>query len=175
MTGKLDLEVVAVDEPEMVVRDADIVATCTDSTRTVFDEPDWLVAGPHYLRAPARWGRKSSSVVMFPELGKNTIEAMDEGMVRLHGNVGYIAGQPRSRIPNPVVDNYRGDHFKYFHGLQSRQGPGRTNDKRLPFSSMPVRKGFPVCRMRGESLSIGQRKGRGRELPTEWFLQDIRD
>ncbi len=47
MTGKLDIEVVAVDEPEKVVREADIVATCTDSTRTVFDEPEWLKEGAH--------------------------------------------------------------------------------------------------------------------------------
>ena len=47
MTGKLDIEVTAVDGPEKVVREADIVATCTDSTRTVFDEPVWLKQGAH--------------------------------------------------------------------------------------------------------------------------------
>jgi ornithine cyclodeaminase/alanine dehydrogenase-like protein (mu-crystallin family) len=29
------------------VREADIVATCTDSTQTVFDNPEWLKEGAH--------------------------------------------------------------------------------------------------------------------------------
>ena len=103
MTGKLDLEVVAVDAPEKVVRGADIVATCTDSTRTVFDEPEWLKEGAHItcVRACEVGPKVIQQCDLSVKLGKNTIEAMDEGMVRLHGNVGYIAGQPeeRSRIP----------------------------------------------------------------------------
>ena len=123
MTGKLDLDVVSVDTPELVVRDADIVATCTDSTRTVFDEPEWLKPGAHItcVRACEVGPRVVKKCDVSVKLGRNTIEAMDEGMIRLHGNVGYIAGQPeeRARIPNPVVDNYKGDYFKYFMDVRS--------------------------------------------------------
>ena len=46
MTGKLHIQVLAVEEPQKGVQ-TDIVATCTDSTRTVFDEPEWLKEGAH--------------------------------------------------------------------------------------------------------------------------------
>src|SRR6266699_2946964 len=137
MTGKLDIEVVAVDTPEKVVRDADIVATCTDSTQTVFDDPEWLKEGAHItsVRACEIGPRVIKKCDLSVKLGKNTIEAMDEGMIRLHGNVGYIAGQPeeRARIPNPTVDNYKGDYFKYFMDVRAGKVPGRISPKQTTF------------------------------------------
>ena len=160
MTGKLDIEVMAVDAPEKVVREADIVATCTDSTQTVFDEPEWLK-------------RCDLSV----KLGRNTIEAMDEGMIRLHGNVGYIAGQPeeRARIPNPAVDNYRGDYFKYFMDVRAGKVPGRTSDKQVTFFINAGTQGLQFAACAGKVVELAKQQQVGRELPTEWFLQDIRD
>jgi alanine dehydrogenase len=179
MTGKLDLEVVAVDKPELVARDADIIATCTDSTRTVFDDPDWLKEGAHItcVRACEVGPKVLKRCDVALKLGKNTIEAMDEGMVRLHGNVGYIAGQPeeRSRIPNPVVDNYRGDHFKYFMDFRAGKVPGRTSEKQITFFINAGTQGLQFAACAGKVYQLAKEKGLGRELPTEWFLQDIRD
>jgi ornithine cyclodeaminase/alanine dehydrogenase-like protein (mu-crystallin family) len=179
MTGKLDLEVVAVDRPELVVRDADVVATCTDSTRTVFDEPEWLKEGAHItcVRACEVGPKVLARCDVSLKLGKNTIEAMDEGMIRLHGNVGYIAGQPeeRSRIPNPVVDNYRGDHFKYFMDFRAGKVPGRTSDNQITFFINAGTQGLQFAACAGKVYQLAKEKGVGRELPTEWFLQDIRD
>ncbi|HEY6368177.1 MAG TPA: ornithine cyclodeaminase family protein [Candidatus Binatia bacterium] len=179
MTGKLDLEVVAVDKPELVVRDADIVATCTDSTRTVFDEPDWLKEGAHItcVRACEVGPKVLKRCDVSLKLGKNTIEAMDEGMVRLHGNVGYIAGQPeeRSRIPNPVVDNYKGDHFKYFMDFRAGKVPGRTGNEQVTFFINAGTQGLQFAACAGKIYQLAKEEGAGRELPTEWFLQDIRD
>ena len=179
MTGKLDIEVVAVDDPEKVVREADIVATCTDSTQTVFDEPDWLKEGAHItcVRACEVGPKVIKKCDLSVKLGKNTIEAMDEGMIRLHGNVGYIAGQPeeRSRIPNPTVDNYRGDYFKYFMDVRAGKVPGRTSPKQTTFFINAGTQGLQFAACSGKVYQLAKEKGLGRELPTEWFLQDIRD
>jgi ornithine cyclodeaminase/alanine dehydrogenase-like protein (mu-crystallin family) len=179
MTGRLDIEVVAVDTPEMVVRDADIVATCTDSTRTVFDEPEWLEHGAHItcVRACEVGPRVIQRCDLSVKLGKNTIEAMDEGMVRLHGNVGYIAGQPeeRNRIPNPAVDNYKGDYFKYFMDVKAGKVPGRTSSQQITFFINAGTQGLQFAACAGKIYQLAKAKGVGRELPTEWFLQDIRD
>ena len=179
MTGKLDIEVLAVDSPEKVAREADIVATCTDSTRTVFDEPEWLKEGAHItsVRACEIGPKVIKRCDLSVKLGKNTIEAMDEGMIRLHGNVGYIAGQPeeRSRIPNPTVDNYKGDYFKYFMDVRAGKVAGRTSDKQVTYFINAGTQGLQFAACAGKVYQLAKEKGMGRELPTEWFLQDIRD
>ncbi len=179
MRGKLDLDVIAVDTPELVVRDADIIATCTDSTRTVFDNPEWLKEGAHItcVRACEVGPRVVKMCDLSVKLGRNTIETMDEGMVRLHGNVGYIAGQPeeRNRIPNPAVDNYKGDYFKYFIDVKAGRVPGRTSPAQITFFINAGTQGLQFAACAGRVYQLAREKGLGRELPTEWFLQDIRD
>jgi ornithine cyclodeaminase/alanine dehydrogenase-like protein (mu-crystallin family) len=179
MRGKLDLEVVAVSTPEEAVRGADIVSGCTDSTRVVFDEPDWLKEGAHItcVRACEIGPRVVARCDLSVKLGRNTIDTLDEGMVRLHGNVGYIAGQPeeRSRIPNPTVDNYRGGFFKYFMDLKAGKVPGRTDPKQVTFFINAGTQGLQFAACAGTVYRLAKEKGVGRELPTEWFLQDVRD
>jgi alanine dehydrogenase len=179
MSAELGIPVEAVDDREAVVRGSHIVAACTDSTRTVFDEPEWLEEGAHVtcVRAceigPSVVKRCDISI----KLGRNTVEAMDEGMVRLHGNVGYIAGQPeeRARIPNPAVDNYRGDFFKYFMDLRAEKVPGRTSPKQITFFINAGTQGLQFAACAGKIYQLAREKGLGREIPTEWLLQDIRD
>jgi ornithine cyclodeaminase/alanine dehydrogenase-like protein (mu-crystallin family) len=179
MTGQLDIRVEAVDSPEAVVRGSDIVAACTDSTRVVFDEPDWLQDGTHItcVRACEIGPRVVQRCDVSVKLGRNTLEAMDEGMVRLHGNAGYIAGQPeeRAKIPNPTVDNYRGDYFKYFMDLKAGKVPGRTNAKQTTFFINAGTQGLQFAACAGRIYQLAKEKGVGRKLPTEWFLQDVRD
>ncbi|HWO43689.1 MAG TPA: ornithine cyclodeaminase family protein [Candidatus Eisenbacteria bacterium] len=179
MTGKLDIEVIAVDDPEKAVRGADIIATCTDSTRTVFDNPEWLKEGAHItcVRACEVGPRVVRRCDVSVKLGKNTVENLEEGMVRLHGNAGYIAGQPeeRSRIPNPPVDNYRGDYFHYFMDVKAGRAPGRDNDKQITFFINAGTQGLQFAACAGRIYQLARQKGIGRELPAEWFLQDIRD
>jgi ornithine cyclodeaminase/alanine dehydrogenase-like protein (mu-crystallin family) len=179
MSTKLGLEVVAANSPQEVVRDSDIVSTCTDSTRVVFDGPEWLKEGAHVTCVRA--GEVGPKVVkrcdLSVKLGRNTVETMDEGMIRLHGNVGYIAGQPeeRKRIPNPTVDNYRGDFFKYFMDLKAGKVVGRTNSKQITFFINAGTQGLQFAACAGRVYQLAKEKGMGKELPTEWFLQDIRD
>src|SRR5262250_2183474 len=161
MTGRLDLEVVAVDTPEMVVRDADIVATCTDSTQTVIDEPEWLKEGAHItcVRACETGPKVVKRCDLSVKLGKNTVEAMDEGMIRLHGNAGYIAGQPqeRARIPNPAVDNYKGDYFKYFMDIRGGKVPGRISDKQVTFFINAGTQGLQFAACAGKVVELAKR------------------
>ncbi|MBI4488643.1 MAG: ornithine cyclodeaminase family protein [Deltaproteobacteria bacterium] len=179
MSRKLGLLVEAVDNPESVVRGSDIVATCTDSTHVVFDEPSWLEKGAHItcVRACEVGPRIVKRCDLSVKLGRNTVETMDEGMIRLHGNVGYIAGQPeeKARIPNPEVDNYRGDFFKYFMDLKAGKVPGRTNPDQITFFINAGTQGLQFAACAGKVYQLAREKRMGREIPTEWFLQDIRD
>jgi ornithine cyclodeaminase/alanine dehydrogenase-like protein (mu-crystallin family) len=179
MSEKLGLPVQAVDNPEACVRDADIVAACTDSTHVVFDEPQWLKPGAHItcVRACEIGPRVVKRCDLSIKLGRNTVDTMDEGMVRLHGNVGYMAGQPdeKARVPNPVVDNYRGDFFRYFMELRAGTVPGRTGPDQITFFINAGTQGLQFAACAGKVYQLAREKGAGRELPTEWFLQDVRD
>jgi ornithine cyclodeaminase/alanine dehydrogenase-like protein (mu-crystallin family) len=179
MSRKLGLPVEPVNSPELVVRGSDIVSACTDSTRVVFDEPDWLEDGTHItcVRACEIGPKVVKRCDLSVKLGRNTIETMDEGMIRLHGNAGYIAGQPeeRSHIPNPQVDNYRGDFFKYFMDVKAGKVPGRTSPRQITFFINAGTQGLQFAACAGRVYQLAKEKGLGREIPTEWFLQDIRD
>lgn len=179
MGRKLGLAIEAVDKPESVVRGAHIVAACTDSTRVVFDEPDWLEKGAHItcVRSCEIGPKVVKRCDLSIKLGRNTVDTMDEGMIRLHGNVGYIAGQPeeRARIPNPEVDNYRGDYFHYFMDLKAGKAPGRTSPEQVTFFINAGTQGLQFAACAGRLYQLAKERGVGRELPTEWFLQDVRD
>ena len=162
-------------EPEKVVRESDIVAPAPDSTQTVFDDPDWLKQGPILPACGAcEVGPKViKQCDLSVKLGKNTIEAMDEGMVRLHGNVGYIAGQPeeRARIPNPTVDNYKGDYFKYFMDVRAGKVAGRTSDKQVTFFINAGTQGLQFAACAGKVVELAKQNKVGRELPTDGFYR----
>jgi alanine dehydrogenase len=179
MSASLGIPVEAVDNRESVVRGSHIVAACTDSTRTVYDEPEWLEEGAHItcVRACEIGPRVVQRCDVSIKLGRNTVETMDEGMVRLHGNAGYIAGQPeeRARIPNPTVDNYRGGFFQHFMDLKAGKVPGRTGPKQITFFINAGTQGLQFAACAGKIVQLAREKGVGREIPTEWLLQDIRD
>lgn len=179
MSEQLGLNVRAVDSPEEVVRGSDIVSACTDSTQVVFDNPEWLAEGAHItcVRACEIGPKVVAACDVSVKLGRNTVVNMDEGMVRLHGNVGYIAGQPeeRKRIPNPTVDNYTGDFFHYFMDVRAGKKPGRTSSSQTTFFINAGTQGLQFAACAGRVYQMAKAKGLGRELPTEWFTQDIRD
>ncbi len=179
MSEQLGLKVTAVDSPEDVVRGADIVSACTDSTRVVFDDPGWLKPGAHItcVRACEIGPRAVEACDVSVMLGRNTVLTMDEGMVRLHGNVGYVAGQPEeiARIPNPSQDVYSGDYFHYFMDVKAGRKPGRTSPEQTTFFINAGTQGLQFAACAGRVYQMAKEKGMGRELPTEWFTQDIRD
>ena len=179
MSEMLGLKVTAVDTPEEVVRRADIVSACTDSTRVVFDNPEWLKPGAHLtcVRACEIGPRAVEACDVSVKLGRNTVVTMDEGMVRLHGNVGYVAGQAEeiARIPNPTQDVYTGDYFSYFIDVKLGRKPGRTSPDQTTFFINAGTQGLQFAACAGRVYQMAKEKGMGRQLPTEWFTQDIRD
>jgi alanine dehydrogenase len=73
MPGKLDAEVVAHDDPEPVVRGADVVYCATDSESPVF-EADWLDPGTHVHTLGPKWADGHERLV---ELGDLVVEGME--------------------------------------------------------------------------------------------------
>jgi ornithine cyclodeaminase/alanine dehydrogenase-like protein (mu-crystallin family) len=74
----------------MVVRDSDIVATCTDSTQTVFDEPAWRRRSHITCVRACETGPEAVKRCDFRQAGKEYGRGADEGMIWLHGNAGIL-------------------------------------------------------------------------------------
>jgi len=178
MSERLGLPVEPLDNPRHVVSGSDVVATCTDSNLAVVEDPSWIEKGMHLTNL--RFSEWSPEVVshcdVVIKLGKNTIDVSDEEAVRLHGQTAFVAGQPeeKARIPQPAVDMYKG-HFSFLTDLLTHRVEGRKNPDQITFFINAGTQGLQFAAVAGRVYHLAKERAMGRELPTEWFLQDIRD
>ncbi len=59
--------------------------------------------------------------------------------------------------------------------LKAGRVPGRTSPRQITFFINAGTQGLQFAACAGRVYQLAKEKGVGRELPTEWFLQDIRD
>jgi alanine dehydrogenase len=182
MADRHGLEAIAVDHPDAVYRGAGIVAAVTDSAVPVLDGTR-LEPGTHvinvggggrpdeatvaridvYLRfgsTPAPWGR--------PEL------ALDDE---------YLTWAARTdRSPARAKTSGRRAHGRLLADrmvtlaeLSSGAKPGRTSADQVTYSERGNLQGAQFFAVAGLIYEKARAAGLGREIPTDWFLQDIRD
>jgi hypothetical protein len=184
------IEVIVCDKPEQVYEDADIVAALTDSAVPVI-HPQHIKQGDHviniggggyiggggtpgntlldrvdlYLRfgdTPAPWG--------LPEFGLS-----DEFLT--------YAAEPAS-IPNPKMKHVgkRGhgalpvDNTVTFSDIVNKGlKSARSDDKQISYSERGNLQGQQFWSVGGVAYEKAKAQGLGKELPTEWLLQNIRN
>jgi ornithine cyclodeaminase/alanine dehydrogenase-like protein (mu-crystallin family) len=59
--------------------------------------------------------------------------------------------------------------------LLSEKRRGRTSPKQITYSERGNIQGLQFFSVAGKVFEMAKEKGLGREIPTEWLLQDIRD
>ena len=59
--------------------------------------------------------------------------------------------------------------------LLSGSKKGRTSPKQITYSERGNVQGAQFFAVAGKVYELAKKKGLGREIPTEWLLQDIRD
>jgi ornithine cyclodeaminase/alanine dehydrogenase-like protein (mu-crystallin family) len=180
MAAKYNIEVKVCDRPEDIYKGAHIVAALTDSAVEVTDgallengthivvvggsgkpDPASLAKVDAYLRfgdTPAPVGR--------PELATDA------------ENIGYEARPDRHKF---------GDGRRRIHGnslpdkritladLVAGRVKGRTSADQITYSERGNLQGAQFYAVAGKVFELAKRAGLGREIPTEWFLQDIRN
>ncbi len=169
MRVKLELDVQAVDRPQDAVQGADIVAACTDSKLPVVEEA-WVKPGMHLTRVlPAEFGPwiESKADVIIRHL-----KAQSSG-----GPVRVTAGQDkkhskrdRDRLP-PLA--YR--ELPTLADLVGGKSQGRTDASQITFYYNSPGSGIQFAAAGAKAYQIAKAQGVGRELPSAWFLQNIRD
>ena len=178
------IEAEAVDRPEAVYRGADIVAAVTDSAVPVLDG-DRLEPGAHitniggggapdartlercdiYLRfgsAPAPRGR--------PELG-----LADEHLsYTAEAAMPVLAGRPK-RAKEAAHGVLAPEKLVSFAELADGRHPGRTSAEQISYSERGNLQGAQFWAIAAMVYEAARTRGLGRELPTEWFLETIRN
>jgi ornithine cyclodeaminase/alanine dehydrogenase-like protein (mu-crystallin family) len=182
MAAKYNIEVRVCDRPEDIYKGAQIVAALTDSAVPVIDAT-LLEKGAHivniggsgkpdaecfkrvdvYLRfgdAPAPVGR--------PELGIDDEflgwEALPD--LRKHGD-----GRRARRAHGAAVAGRRVSLADLVEGRVK----GRTSADEITYSERGNLQGAQFFAVAGKVYELAKQAGLGREIPTEWFLQDIRN
>ena len=180
MSRLLGIPVEPVGSLELVVRKSDIVATCTDSLVPVLSNPDLLEPGMHLTSLDIReFGTeaiyKRCDVIV--RLGDYSLPVQNEdaGFRPFHF-AGYAAGQPEelARIPRSQV-RVNVEQYPTFHDVITGKVPGRTAPSQISCFINSGTQGLQFASVGGIVYRLAKEHGIGREIPTEWFVQDIRD
>ncbi len=182
MSDLLGIDVTPADDAESAVRGADIVATCTDSMRPVL-RGAWLEPGMHVTNVggfelDAEVGERANVAIRQGVSGlpiAADAERVERG--RGHSPVAYIGGseEEMKRIP-PATERFAGDRrHATFTDLVNGTARGRTSDDDITRYLNTGNQGLQFAAVGSVVYERAKAAGLGRKLPTEWFLQDIRD
>jgi len=177
--GRYGIRCEACDEPREVCQGADILAACTDSARPVI-RGEWLEPGMHVISiggrpddaALSRFDRTLRLGTAPAPVGRPELATADEVL-------GYLARpqDPRweasrigraSRATGPGIEISFGD-------VVGGKVPGRTSRDEITYSRRGNIQGAQFFAVAAVAYEAARREGLGRDLPTDWFLQDIRD
>lgn len=183
MRERHGLDAVACDTPEAIYRGADIVAACTDSAVPVLDgrhlepgthvvnvggggrpDPATLERIDVYLRfgsTPAPWGR--------PEL------ALDDEYLTWSARPEVTAAARTKKAGKRGHGVLLADRMVTLAQLVAGERAGRTSAAQVTYSERGNLQGAQFFAVAGVAYERARAAGLGREIPTEWFLQDIRD
>jgi alanine dehydrogenase len=164
---KLGIEARPVASVEEAFRGSDIVCCCTDASRP-FVRPEWIEDGMFLTSARP-----------FGEVGKEPLGIFDVAVVHERGF------GPRFR-PEKAAEEYR-DAPAAMGGKDERDLPseitlaelcagkarGRSGDKQKAYFANNEGHGVQFSTAGAFVLRRARERGVGRELPNEWFLQDI--
>jgi len=177
MSQKLGVEVLPRDRVDDVVRGSDVVATCTDSIQLVVNDAKLIEPGMHLTCVKSNeWNPeivKRSDLVV--KMGRAT-KHLDEGQMRIGGEAAVVAGNSEEikRIANPAVDIFSQD-FPVLTDIISGKLKGRADKDQVTFFANSGTQGLQFASTAGYVVREAKRRGLGQEIPTSWFLQDIRD
>lgn len=180
MRAQHGVEVQVRDDPREVYRGADILAGCTDSALPVI-RGDWLEPGMHVIAIGGRpddAARRRFDVTLRLGTAPAPVGRPDLGTADEY--LGYAA-QPQAQIWKhrrlgrraPVITGSGGDVM--LADILSGRSTGRSAARQITYSERGNVQGAQFFAVAAAAYEEAKRRGLGHELPTEWFLQDIRD
>ena len=193
MGRQLNIEVRAVDNPREAVRGADILSSCTDSMQPVYDA-DWIEKGMHVTNLGRREMPEAAMGRFDLVVRQGTAGLQMKQSERFQAERGlspaaFIGGtaEEMRRIPekNPqpgfggdspeFMDRGKGGDKPDFADLVSGKCRGRTSREQITFYRNVGNQGLQFSAVGGWVYAQAVKTRAGREVPSEWFLQDVRD
>lgn len=193
MRAKLGIEIQVCDKPQDVFKGADIISSATDSMTPVYDA-DWLEAGQHVTNLgrremPDAAGDRFDVVIRQGTAGLQMRQSERFQAERGLSPAAFIGGteEEMQRLPakNPqpgfggdspeFMDRGKGGDKPDFADLVSGKAEGRTRRDQITFYRNVGNQGLQFSAVGGWVYEQAKAQGVGRQIPTEWFLQDIRD
>lgn len=193
MSRKLGIEVVAVDSAREAVRGVDILSSCTTSMKPVYDA-DWIEPGMHVTNLSRREisdkaMEKFDVVVRQGTAGLQMRQTERFQAERGFSPAAFIGGTTEQmklipeKNPEPgfggdspeFKDRGKGGDKPDFADLISGKASGRTSPDQVTFYRNVGNQGLQFSSVGGWVYSQAMAQGLGREIPTDWLLQDIRD
>jgi ornithine cyclodeaminase/alanine dehydrogenase-like protein (mu-crystallin family) len=149
---------------EEAARNCDVICSATNSSRPVV-KLDWLEPGMHY-----------NSIREF-ETDLEVLNRCDP--IAIHTNFGGILHFQPPGIDDDMPGVRREkprDWSKYpeICDLIAGKAPSRTNDRQISFFLNNVGTGVQFAAMGYCAYKAAKEKGLGHEIPSEWFMQDIK-
>jgi len=180
MEARLGIPIEPMNSAEAVVRGSDIVSTCTDSIVPVLRNPQWIEPGMHVTNLDIREFAEEAVFKRFDvtvRLGDQTLPVRgSDAEFRPFHFAGYAAGQPEelARIPKSGV-KIDVEGFPKLVDVVAGRVKGRTSAEQVTCFINIGTQGLQFASVGGWLYQAAKEKGIGRKLPTEWFVQDVRD
>ncbi|WP_249522341.1 ornithine cyclodeaminase family protein [Modestobacter marinus] len=192
MAERLGIEVVAVDSPQEAVAGCDVLSSCTDAMQPVY-QADWIEPGVHVTNLGRREmpdvGDRFDVVVRQGTAGLPMRQTERYQVERGMSPGAFIGGSAAemARIPatnrNPgfggdspeFTDRGRGGGAPDIAAVMAGEVPGRTSAAQVTFYRNVGNQGLQFSAVGQVVYRKALEAGVGHEIPTEWFLQDIRD
>jgi len=182
MSAALGIDVRAVDAPQEAIRSADIAATCTDTMSPTI-KASWLEPGVHVTDLCEEEIDDACVARMDVKIrqGEGGLPLAEKGRIKRligHSPVAYVAGtadEMRRLPPPPQAKPKIAQGWPSYCDLYHGRAKGRENDNQITFYHNFGNQGLAFASLGGYVLKKAQRMGLGRHLPTDWFLQDVRN
>jgi alanine dehydrogenase len=193
MSRKLGIDVRAVDSAQAAIKGADILSSCTDSMTPVYDA-DWIEPGMHvtnlgFHELPQAALERFDVFVRQGDAGLELVpsERVQSGIG--HSPAAFIGGtaeQMRRLPPKAEADGVMADSAAAGNRRGGRATPqfadlvtgacaGRTTRDQVTFYRNAGNQGLQFSAVGGWVYEQARKRQTGREIPTAWFLQDVRD
>lgn len=182
MAALYNIETQTCDKPEDIYKGADIVAALTDSAVPVLDHR-FIEKGAHVLNVGAGGRPKGPLMDMIDVYFRFGNAPAPEGLPQLALDDEYISyvakpeGQSNFRAIRRGGKRAHGapDKIVTFADLLSKTNRGRTSRDQITYSERGNLQGNQFWAVAGKVYEAAKAQKMGREIPTEWFLQNIRD
>jgi alanine dehydrogenase len=193
MSDKLGIRVVAVSGPQEAIAGADIVSSATDSMVPVYDAA-WLEEGQHVTNLGRR-EMPEEAISRFDVVVRQGVAGLQMKQTdifqaeRGHSPAAFIGGtaeQQRvipAKNPSPgfggdspeFMDRGKGGDKPELKDLVTGQCEGRTTSNQITFYRNVGNQGLQFSSVGGLVYEKIIERNMGRDIPTDWLLQDIRD